>query len=106
MPENMGERRAIELAKRDFAKLNGNNAAEDWVAQFFFNAGQRYRIYGDPRPPHEQPKDKAPLELCYQALADARHEAHEWWLEEVDEPDEARRHCEGFKMPEAREEEL
>lgn len=96
MPENMGERNAINLAKSDFMRLNNNVGVEGWIAQFFFAAGQRYQIYGDPRPPHEQPKDKAPLELCYRS---SRHEAHAWWVDEpgIPGPDEARRHCEGFR---------
>ncbi len=41
MDNNMGERGAIYIAKRDFAKLNNGVEAEGWVAQYFFDAGQR-----------------------------------------------------------------
>ena len=93
--DNMGEHNAMAIAKRDFAKLNNDVDAEGWVAQYFFDAGQRYRIYGDPRIPYEQPKGKAPEEPCFRSAA---HVEHAWWpLNCEKDPDAAKRQCSGGK---------
>lgn len=93
MSDNMGERNAIAIAKRDFAKLNQGVDAEGWVAQYFFDAGQRYKMYGDPRAPHEQPK--ASEESCQSG--GRIHVEHSWWPENCEEdPDAAKRQCPGI----------